>query len=263
MLSIGQFSQASKLSIKTLRYYHELGILIPDEIDQTSGYRFYAEASLIRAEEIARWKAMGFSLSEIQELLPLQQLGRWEELKQRIQEKAETLEIKEQELRDKRERLLNWQPSPLKQGSLQGEVKLLEEGSLTYLNVPVKGPYHHIGRGFSTLFKEPSARIQGPPFSLYFKLGFEDSPEMLACAEGSINTLSSVIRSARLEAGRWVSQLYRGPYDGLGRAYQALFDYCSQAGLKAIAPAREIYLQGPECGDEEKFLTDVRMKVEA
>jgi len=262
MLSIGQFSQASKLSVKTLRYYHDLEILIPEKIDQASGYRYYTEASLIRAEEIARWKEMGFSLSEIQDLLPLQQQQMWEELKRRIKIKAEQLDRKEQEIRQKRDRLLQWEPSSHLSGRLEGDVILKTEEVLSYLYVPVTGPYNHIGKGFARIYSDPSASITGPPFSLYYQLGFEETPEMLACAPGHSSSLTSNIRSARLDEGQWACQLYRGPYDELGHAYQALFDFCSLQGLSATVPAREIYLQGPDQCTPEQYLTEVRLRVE-
>ena len=43
-LSIGDFSRATHLSIKTLRYYHEVGLLEPAVIDPDSGYRYYRPA---------------------------------------------------------------------------------------------------------------------------------------------------------------------------------------------------------------------------
>ena len=42
LLSIGEFSKVTGVSIKALRYYHEAGILIPAYIDQDSGYRYYS-----------------------------------------------------------------------------------------------------------------------------------------------------------------------------------------------------------------------------
>src|SRR5690349_15713633 len=39
--SIGEFSQITGLSAKTLRFYHEKGILVPSSVDEATGYRFY------------------------------------------------------------------------------------------------------------------------------------------------------------------------------------------------------------------------------
>ncbi|MEN8905119.1 MAG: MerR family DNA-binding transcriptional regulator, partial [Clostridiales bacterium] len=40
---IGDFSKISRLSIKTLRYYHEIGLLCPVIVDKNTGYRYYNE----------------------------------------------------------------------------------------------------------------------------------------------------------------------------------------------------------------------------
>lgn len=41
LLSIGDFSKMTHLSIKALRHYHDVGLLAPAEVDRTSGYRYY------------------------------------------------------------------------------------------------------------------------------------------------------------------------------------------------------------------------------
>ena len=42
MLSIGEFSKICKVSTKTLRYYAEIGLILPSEINPENGYRYYA-----------------------------------------------------------------------------------------------------------------------------------------------------------------------------------------------------------------------------
>src|SRR6478609_9669350 len=42
-VTIGDFSRASHLSVKTLRHYHEVGLLEPSEVDPDNGYRYYSE----------------------------------------------------------------------------------------------------------------------------------------------------------------------------------------------------------------------------
>ena len=46
MLKIGDFSRLSQVSVKTLRYYDEVGLLKPTQVDQVSGYRYYSVAQL-------------------------------------------------------------------------------------------------------------------------------------------------------------------------------------------------------------------------
>ncbi|MGN0778358.1 MAG: MerR family transcriptional regulator [Aristaeellaceae bacterium] len=70
MLKIGDFSKLSRVSIRMLRHYDELGLLKPVRIDPESGYRYYAPEQLTIAGRINALKDMGFGLAAIGELLP-------------------------------------------------------------------------------------------------------------------------------------------------------------------------------------------------
>ena len=69
LLSIGDFSRASHLSIKTLRHYHEVGLLTPADVDPGSGYRYYNEAQIQSAQVIRRLRRLQMPLSEIKAVL--------------------------------------------------------------------------------------------------------------------------------------------------------------------------------------------------
>ena len=67
--SIGEFSTITGLSVKTLRFYHEKGILVPSSVDETTGYRFYDAAKVEKARVIMRLRQMEFSLEDIAAVL--------------------------------------------------------------------------------------------------------------------------------------------------------------------------------------------------
>lgn len=69
MLSIGEFSNICKVSTKTLRYYAEIGLLEPSEVNPENGYRYYAIEQLETMLFINRLKAYSFSLDEIKTIL--------------------------------------------------------------------------------------------------------------------------------------------------------------------------------------------------
>jgi DNA-binding transcriptional MerR regulator len=69
MLRIGDFSQLARVTIKTLRYYDELGLLKPANIDSFTGYRYYSTDQIPRLHRIIALKEMGLSLEEIARLL--------------------------------------------------------------------------------------------------------------------------------------------------------------------------------------------------
>ncbi len=69
MLKIGDFSKLSRISIRMLRHYDEMGLLMPKATDDFTGYRYYTEDQLPTAGRIMALKDMGFGLSSIDEIL--------------------------------------------------------------------------------------------------------------------------------------------------------------------------------------------------
>ncbi|MGO4788515.1 MerR family transcriptional regulator [Paenibacillus sp. 2KB_20] len=65
MMKISAFAKVSGISIKTLRYYDELGILKPAHVDEQSGYRYYSEEQLLTVKRIAAYKEQGFTLEQL------------------------------------------------------------------------------------------------------------------------------------------------------------------------------------------------------
>jgi DNA-binding transcriptional MerR regulator len=69
MFKISEFSQLSQVSIKTLRYYDQLGLLKPAHSDPCTGYRYYTADQLLRLNRILAFKDLGFTLEQINRLL--------------------------------------------------------------------------------------------------------------------------------------------------------------------------------------------------
>jgi DNA-binding transcriptional MerR regulator len=69
MLKIGDFSKLSRISIRMLRHYDEIGLLVPKTTDSFTSYRYYGEDQLPVASRITALKDMGFGLSTIGEIL--------------------------------------------------------------------------------------------------------------------------------------------------------------------------------------------------
>ena len=69
MYKIGELSRLCRIPVKTLRYYDSEGLLVPDEIDRFTGYRYYSAARLADCNRIISLKELGFSLEEIKKHL--------------------------------------------------------------------------------------------------------------------------------------------------------------------------------------------------
>ena len=66
---IKEFADLTGVSVRTLHYYDEIGLLKPACIDRVSGYRYYDEGSLLRMQEILFYRELDFSLKSICEIL--------------------------------------------------------------------------------------------------------------------------------------------------------------------------------------------------
>ena len=68
-MQIKEFADFTGVSVRTLHYYDEIGLLTPAFVDRSTGYRFYDENSLLRMQEILFYRELDFSLKNIEEIL--------------------------------------------------------------------------------------------------------------------------------------------------------------------------------------------------
>ena len=68
-LQIKEFAKLTGVSVRTLHYYDEIGLLKPCFINEENGYRYYDENSLLHMQEILFYRELDFSLKSIQEIL--------------------------------------------------------------------------------------------------------------------------------------------------------------------------------------------------
>lgn len=68
-MTIGDFSRATRLSAKTLRFYHQVGLLAPARVDPANGYRLYTTEQIADAQVIRHFRALDMPLEQIREVL--------------------------------------------------------------------------------------------------------------------------------------------------------------------------------------------------
>jgi DNA-binding transcriptional MerR regulator len=75
-LTIGEFATLTHLSIRTLRRYHEAGLLEPAAVDPFTGYRYYDSAQIPPAQVIHRLRELDVPLAEVKAILATDDAGR-------------------------------------------------------------------------------------------------------------------------------------------------------------------------------------------
>ena len=67
-LKIGEFSRLMQVTVKTLRHYELKELLIPNEVDEWTGYRYYSIDQMQKLNSIRHLQRLGFTLEEIRDL---------------------------------------------------------------------------------------------------------------------------------------------------------------------------------------------------
>ncbi|MEM9449357.1 MAG: heavy metal-responsive transcriptional regulator [Cyanobacteria bacterium P01_E01_bin.6] len=118
LLKIGQISSQSGLSVKTIRYYEEIGLLAPHVERAESGYRMFEPGVLNRLAFVKRAQALGLSLAEIAQVLNIHDDGELPcgEVKHCLQVKLDAINTQIESLetlRDELQGILSgWQEQP-------------------------------------------------------------------------------------------------------------------------------------------------------
>ena len=263
--SIGEFSQVTGLSVKTLRFYHEKGILVPSSVDEATGYRFYDAGKIEKARVIMRLRQMEFSLEDIAAVLGecsdeadiLNFLERQKNLlRHRIQEDRDIVRsLNEIIAKEKSARQI------LESSSLAVEEKVLEP--MLIAGIRMKGKYSDCGIGFSRLGKAIGRYICGKALCLYYDAEYrDDDANFEPCFPVRKEITADGIGVRKLDGGRCLSLIHRGPYDQLGRSYAKILKQADGQKWEIALPTREVYLKGSGMvfkGNPKNYLTEIQL----
>jgi DNA-binding transcriptional MerR regulator len=270
MFTIGEFSKITGLTVKTLRFYHEQGLLAPTQIDDQTGYRFYDDRQVETARVITQLRELEFSIAEIADLLANYHDDA--DIVAHLERQRKTLAGKAEHYRQIESRLnhiIQLQreaKTAMKTESFEVEEK--EIGAMQIAGVRMKGKYAECGTGFSTIGRRLGRYLAGPCFLLHYDDEYkEDDADFEACfplREKSIAKPADGISIRTLPGGACVSLVHRGPYDLLGRSYEKILKYINSKQFQIEMPTREVYLKGPGMifkGNPKKYLTEIQILI--
>lgn len=271
MYTIGEFSKITGLPVKTLRFYHDKGLIVPAAVDASSGYRYYDLRNAETARVIIALRRLEFSLDDIAAILAdcaadedlLAFLERQRHLlSQRVERFAAALKEVDQLIQTERSAR---EEAKMSSTTVQIEEKHLEP--ILVAGVRMKGRYSDCGRGFALLGKRVGRHISGKPLCLYYDGDYrEDDADFEPCMPLRREVQVDGISVRQLPGGQCVALLHRGPYEELGRSYARVLQYANDHGYKILRPTREVYLKGPGMifrGNSKNYLTEIQLLVES
>lgn len=267
LVTIGVFSRMTHLSIKTLRHYHDLGLLEPAAIDPFTGYRSYDTSQVPAAQVIRRLRDLTMPLDQIRAVLTAPDVGaRNQEINAHLDRMESQLTQTQSAVRALRALLA---------GPVQPAVELRTIPAVTALAIEgVVDAAEMAGwavaalDGLSAAMAGTGLASAGPPGALY--------PPDFYELERSETTLFVPVQGGDAASGtrpalppgraRWQQIpaieaaviMHEGPFDDIDRTYGALGTAVSERAIGVDGPIREYYVVSfNDTDDEEQYRTEV------
>ena len=267
MLKIGEFSKLSRVSIRMLRHYDDIGLLKPAQIDDFTGYRYYREDQLFTAGRIASLKDMGFPLSDIIRILDSyddkEKMDAFlSERQKELTKLSEDTEYKLMLLDSARKRLRKEQNM-----SFDVTVKTIPERYAATVQMTVPH-YEDEGMLWGVMMGEVGNLIPDDPclaaaefLDDEFK---EENVEIVAwmTVKGKYSDTEHV-KFKTLPAVKVASCIIKGSYDQMGEAYATVVSWVRENGYKLNGHMFNIYHVSPaQTQNPDEYVTEACFPVE-
>jgi DNA-binding transcriptional MerR regulator len=250
-LSIGDFSRITHLSVKTLRHYHEAGLLEPADVDPQTGYRYYAITQVPTAQVIRRFRELGMPVREVGEVLTATDpqarsaliAGHLERLENQLDEtRAAVTSLR---------RLLQPASPPI-------QIELRAAEAMTTAAIRAAVGHGEVLAWYGAAMAELDRTLEslhitpaGPCGGLYDnELFTEERGNAVVYIPVADPPSGGRVRPFVVPAAELAIAVHHGPHDDIDVSYGQLGTYVSEQALVVAGPVRETYLIGPRDTDD-------------
>lgn len=254
-LSIGDFAQLTHLSVRTLRRYHEAELLVPDHVDELTGYRYYTAEQIPTAQVIHRLRDLDVPLATVRHILgttdPRTRSDLVAEHLHRLESELDRTRAAVRSLR----RLLAPEPAPVHVevrpvpattvAAVEGDVDLDD----------VLGWYAGAMAELDATLEHPAA----PPGGVYDNALFEvGRGHVLVHRPSHDPPTRGRVHPVELPAVELAVATHVGEHDDIDVTYGEVGAWVVTNALSVAGPVRETYLVGPrDTDDRSKWRTEI------
>ena len=260
-LAIGDFSQATHLSIKTLRHYHRVGLLAPADVDPDTGHRRYTTEQIPTAQVIRRFRSLDMPIDDIRAVLTAPDIKTRNELiaahLSRLEDSLARTQQATASLRD----LLQ----PHRQAAAAVEHRSVgavpAAAVREVIDVEDAEPWYQgaMGELYATLAAQkiaPAGPAGGIFASELFTHDRGDATVFVPCAPPPRRT--GRVEPVVVPGAELALTVHAGSQAEIDRAYGALATYVADHALAVDGPIREYYLVGShDTADETRWRTEI------
>ena len=258
-----------QVTVKTLRHYEQKRLLIPDEVDEWTGYRYYSITQMSKLNSIRQLQQLGFTLEEIKELYDDEShTPSVEQLTKKIEETEKQL----QRLMARRNQLLEWMDSHKK-------IKKMEKFSIESLPEVIVASHREIIPDYSALgtlcctvigpeMQRLGCKCPPPGYCFTIEHNKEYTPtdiDIEYCEQvEEMGTDSSIIQFKTLPmVPKALCMKHYGPYNRFYESFTEAFAYMEEKEYKIADYPRTCYIDGIwNQEDPEKWLSIIQIPIE-
>jgi DNA-binding transcriptional MerR regulator len=264
LLSIGEFSRASYLTIKTLRHYHDVGLLEPANVDSSSGYRYYRADQIATAQTIRRLRELEMPVEQVKGVLnAADSTARNALIAKHLERMKHQLERTTAAVASLHA-LLN-EPT----GSIAVEFRAVPPTNALSISAVVG--LDALVSWWTAAFDELTDTLAASGVRPAGNSGAIYAQEVFELAHGEVvvfvpiaNRVAAAGRARPLTvpAAELAVTIHHGAHDDFDRSYGALGRYLAEHDLKVEEHVREYYLVGPrQTEDASQWQTEIAWPV--
>jgi DNA-binding transcriptional MerR regulator len=257
-LTIGDFAQLTRLSVKTLRHYHEVGLLEPASVDPRTGYRSYALDQVPTAQVVMRFRELGMPVREVAALLQAEPAERAELITAHLERLEEQLASTQRSVSSLR-RLLAPNRPPL-------DVQFRSEPRTLVAAIQAEVERRDVAAWWLGALAELRAALAGahlvaagPPGGVYDAALFaDDRGRAIVYLTTDAPPTTGRVTPMLLPAVELAVAVHEGPHDDVDVTYGALGTYVTKHEIAISGPVHERYLIGPpDTEDRARWQTEI------
>jgi DNA-binding transcriptional MerR regulator len=263
LVSIGDFSRMTYLTVKALRYYHDVGLLEPSSIDEASGYRSYELSQVPIAQVIRRLRDLEMPLEDVRAVVEAP------DLEARNKAIAEHLKRMEDQLSQTRDTVKSLR-SLLQRPRISAEVEFRAVPAQRAISICESVPAAEAGEWGAAAYVElrealeraglVRAAVDGCLFSDDFFQNHQGVLQPFIPVTGAIepSALTGRVESLEIPATELAIMVHPGPGDSIDETYAQLGSYVTERAIGVSGPMWENFVvSGFDTDDASKHRTEV------